>query len=82
MAQTTQVTGFRAGALAGAAALALALGGAWLDKRAGSGACEVPAEGAALARVLERFAPERPLVRLGQRVATSMLRFAFGSGCQ
>ena len=82
MAQTTQRTGFRLGALAGAAALVLALGGAWLERRSESAACEVPGEGAALARVLERFAPERPLVRLGQRVATGVLRFAFGAGCE
>jgi hypothetical protein len=82
MAQTRQMTGFRAGALAGVAALAVALGGVWLEKRADAEACEVPGEGAALARVLERFAPERPLVRIGQRVATSVLRFAFGAGCE
>ena len=81
MAQTRS-TGYRRGALAGAAALAVALGGAWLEKRAEAGACEVPGDGAALARVLERFAPERPLVRLGQRVVTSALRFAFGPGCE
>jgi hypothetical protein len=80
--QTKQTTGFRAGALAGALALALALGGAWLDQRAEAGACDAPGEGAALARVLERFAPERPLLRLGQRAVTSALRFAFGAGCE
>ena len=78
----TRSTGFRAGALAGVVALGVALGGAWLEKRAESGACQVPGDGAALARVLERFAPQRPLVRIGQRVVTSVLRFAFGAGCE
>jgi hypothetical protein len=82
MAQPTQTTGFRAGALAGVLLLAVSLCGAWLDGRAAAEACEAPAEGQALARVLERFAPERPLVRLGQRAAAGALRFAFGAGCE
>jgi hypothetical protein len=81
MAQPTQ-TGFRAGALAGLLILGASLGGAWLDGRSQAEACEAPGETAALARVLERFAPERPLLRIAQRVATSVLRFAFGAGCE
>jgi hypothetical protein len=81
MTQPTQ-TGFRAGALAGLLLLAVSLGGAFLDGRPQAEACAAPGEAAALVRVLERFAPERPLVRIGQRVATSLLRFAFGAGCE
>ena len=82
MARSTQTTGFRGGVIAGVLLLAVSLGGAWAEQRGEAEACEAPGEGAALARVLERFAPERPLVRLGQRVVTGALRFAFGAGCE
>lgn len=80
MSQPLQ-TGFRIGALAGLIVLAMSLGGAVVEKRAQAESCEAPGEAAALTRVLERFAPERPLTRLGQRVAASLLKLAFGAGC-
>ena len=82
MPHPLQTTGFRAGALAGFSVLALSLGGVAIEKRAQAESCEVPGEAQALTRVLERFAPERPLLRVGQRVAASLLKLAFASDCE
>jgi hypothetical protein len=78
---STSAAGFRNALVAGVVALAIGVGGSVLERLGDGAEGAAPGqESAALLDVVERLTPERPLVRLGQRVATALLRFALEDG--